>query len=50
MTSESALVTLALGGLVGYLAGYFAAWRTARKLEAMKLKPSEWDAADWTRS
>ena len=49
MTSESALVTLALGGVVGYLVGYFSAWRTARKLEAMNLKPSEWDAADWSR-
>jgi len=42
MTTDSALVTLLLGGVVGFLWGYTQAWYTAHKLERLGLKPSDW--------
>ena len=49
MTSESALVTLALGGFVGYLIGMAQTWHTVHKLERLGLKPSDWTSLGKTR-
>jgi membrane protein DedA with SNARE-associated domain len=47
MTQDSMWMTLMTGVVIGLVAGYVAAWRLARKLEAHGIVLQAWDEDDW---
>lgn len=47
MTQDALWVTMLMGGMIGAVLGYAAAWRLARKLEAHGLTLRSWDEDDW---